>query len=444
MFNEDEAVDFFKRGKEALRKKDHDNAVRYFFKAAKAGFGDKKYHNAFAAALRKRGLTQLKKEDESKAEELFQKAKKDCSLESQDIYLEAVLLGHLDSAYELRNRFVIAVSTTPEGQAFHDLLVKADYPPALCWAAHYCSWYRGGSHREKAMKLFQKAADLGYEPAVKAIENILQTEKRDKERAIAEKEYSRLLPPLEGEEKKKSEDELKIMLCEISRKAAVFKPVKRKAPPPEKQMLCTHVGGVPYFEEGAKWPLNENNEPFTFILQIFNDSAESFLPDGIKLLQIFIDFNEEEHRVIVYRELNKEKAALIDCPEEENLEYMDLTFNFINMLPDYSYLRIAATEVMALAEKIHPGKAEFVIERLLKSLGFKEHDEESYLGGFYGDLSNSSLGHERRKTKSFFQLYLDRDDEGPYGWKRWDDAMIYAAFNEKTKEIDSELVVNYD
>jgi len=446
---EETAENFYKLGSSAQKKKDYDNAVRNFFKATKAGFGEKKYHKAFANALRKRGLTPLKKEDEARAEELYLKAKEmqPRTIDCQDMWLEAALLGHLDSAYELRTRFVIAVATSPEGKAFHDLLVKANYPPALCWEAHNYHWYMGGQQKKKAMELFKRAADLGYEPAAKAIENIIQTEKRDKERAIAEEEYSKANPPLTGEEKKKCENELKEMLRAASRKATIFKPERCRTPLPMKQMISSHAGGIPYFEEGAKWPRNKEGEPYVFVFQIFQDSANSItLPDGIKLLQVFIDFNEEEEYVKIYHELNTEKASLIDCPvdNEDILGYMVLGFKTIDMLPDFWYLRIASPEVMSLAEKIHPGKGELVINRLLESLGYKEHDEDSFLGGFFGDLSNSSLGHERRKTKSFFQLYLDRDDEGPYGWKRWDDAMIYAAYNDKTKMVDSELIINYD
>ena len=441
------AEDLFKLGAAALKKKDYDNAVRYFFKATKAGFGEKKYHKAFANALRKRGLTQLRKEDKEKAEELYQKAKKDHTFERYDTYLEAVLLGSLDAAAELRTSFIVATATTPEGEALHDLLVKAEDPQTLCKEAQNYPWYMGGKHKKKAMKLFQRAADLGYEPAVKAIENIKQSEIRDKERAIEEEEYSKANPPLTGDEKKKCENELKVMLRAASRKAAIFKPEKCKTPLPMKQMISSHVGGVPYFEEGEKWPLNKEGEPFVFVFQIFQDSANSItLPDGIKLLQVFIDFSEEEEYVKIYHELNTEKASLIDCPvdNEDILSYMVLGYKIIDMLPNFYYLRLTSPEVMALAEKIHPGKGEFVINRLLESLGYKEHDEDSFLGGFFGDLSNSSLGHERRKTKSFFQLYLDRDDEGHYGWKRWDDAMIYASYNEKTKEVNSELIINYD
>lgn len=441
------AEEFYKKGRAALKKKDYDNAVRYFFGATKTGFGDKKYHAAFAAALRKRGLTPLQKEDEANAEALYQKALKDRSLESQDMWLEAALLGHLDAAAELRTRYVCAVSTTPEGKALHHLLVKANHPPTLCKEADYHPWYNGGGHRKKAMELFQRAADLGYEPASDRIKDIILTEKEDKERAIAAKEFEKNNPPLAGEEKEKYEGELKELLRSLSRKATIFKPERCKTPLPMKQMLASHAGGVPYFEEGAVWPRDKEGEPFVFVLQIFQDSANSVvLPDGIKLLQVFISFSEEEHHIVIYHELDTEKASLIDCPvdNEDILGYMVLGFKTIDMLPDYWYLRIASPEVMALAEKIHPGKGEFVINRLLDNLGFKEHDEDSYLGGFFGDLSNSSLGHERRKSRAFLQLYLDRDGEGPYGWKRWDDAMIYANYNNIKKKVDSELVINYD
>jgi hypothetical protein len=363
------------------------------------------------------------------------------------MYLEAALMGHLDSAYELRTRYIIAVITTPEGQALHDLLVKADYPPALCMESHKYPFYLGGSHRRKALEFLKRAADLGYEPAAKRIDDILRTEKNDKERAEKAKEYSRQNPPLKGVEKKIREDELKNMLRAAARKAALFIPEKCKTPLPPKQMISSHAGGIPYFEEGAAWPLNKEGEPYVFVLQIFQDSAGSLvLPEGVKLLQIFINFNEEEHHIIIYHELNTEKASLIDCPvdDEDILGYKVLSFKNIDMLPDYYFLRDNSPEIIALAEKIHPGGGEYVIERLLKELGFKEHDEESYLGGFFGYLSNSSLGAERRKSQVLFQLYLDSDDDGPYGWKRWDDAMIYAVYNINKKEVDSDLDINYD
>jgi len=441
------AKDLYKRGISEMRKKFYDAAIWSFLKAVKADFANKKYHEAFANALLKRGLTPLKKENEKKAEALYLKAKEEKSLKSQDMFLEAALLGHLDSAYELRTSYIIAVITSPEGKALHNLLVKADYPPALYAQAHNYPFYNGGSARKKTMEFLQRAADLGYQPARKKIKDIIRTENEDKEQAEKAREYSRQNPPLKGEEKKKCEDELDIMLRALARKATILKPEKCKTPLPPKQMLSSHAGGIPYFEEGAVWPCNENGEPLIFSLQIFQDSTNSLvMPPDIKLVQVFLDLDEEEEHIVVYHELNTEKAALIDCPvdSEDILGYMTLSFNNIEMLPDYCYIRENSPDVIALAEKIYPGRCEYVIEDHLDALGFKEHDDESYLGGFFGYLSNSSLGSERRKSEVFFQLYLESDGEGPYGWRRWDDAMIYAAYDAEEKKVKSELDINYD
>jgi len=441
------AKDLYKRGMHEMKRRFYDAAIWSFFKAVKADFANKKYHEAFANALLKRGLSPLRKEDEKRAQALYLKANEEESLKSYDMFLEAALLGHLDSAYELRTRYIIAVITSPEGKALHDLLVKADYPPALYAQAHNYPFYNGGSARKKTMEFLQRAADLGYEPARKKIKDIIRTENEDKERAEKAREYSRQNPPLKGEEKKKCEDELDIMLRALARKATIFKPGKCKTPLPVSQMLSSHIGGVPYFEEGAVWPCNKEGEPLIFSLQIFQDSAASLvMPSEIKLIQVFLDLHEEEEHIVVYHELNTEKAALIDCPvdSEDILGYMALSFNNIEMLPDYYYIKENSPDVIALAEKIYPGRCEYVIEDHLDALGFKEHDDESYLGGFFGYLSNSSLGSERRKSEVFFQLYLESDGEGPYGWRRWDDAMIYAVYDAEEKKVKSELDINYD
>ncbi|MDR0503446.1 MAG: hypothetical protein LBH16_09025 [Treponema sp.] len=203
------AKNYFNEASGALKMKDYDKAVTLFFKAANTDFGNKEYHKAFANALLKRGLKPLQEKDKIKAEELYQKAVKARSLYSQEMWLQAALLGHLESAYELRNRFVIAVMTSPEGKALSDLLVKADHPQTLCKAAYNYSCGMGGypRNKNKAMKLFQRAADLGYKPAADTIEQIKRSEKEEKERIIAEREFAKNNPPLKGKKREKLEEE---------------------------------------------------------------------------------------------------------------------------------------------------------------------------------------------------------------------------------------------
>ena len=224
--NDKSAQGYFKTGSLALKQKDYTEAVRNFFKATKEDFGQKKYHKAFAKALRKRGVKHLEKKDALKAENLYLNAKKAHirTIDHQEMWLEAFLLGHLDAGAELRTRFVCATATIPEGKALTDLLVKANHPQTLCKAAHKYNWFLGGRHKKKAMELFQRAADLGYEEAAKTIENIKQREREEKEKAKAAKEFAKNNPPLYGEERKKCEEELKEMLRSLSRKAAIFIP----------------------------------------------------------------------------------------------------------------------------------------------------------------------------------------------------------------------------
>jgi hypothetical protein len=49
-----------------------------------------------------------------------------------------------------------------------------------------------------------------------------------------------------------------------------------------------------------------------------------------------------------------------------------------------------------------------------------------------------------KKIQNLFQIYLASDGEGPFGWNRWDDAMVYAYYNIATKKTESKLVINYD
>ncbi|MCL2180928.1 MAG: YwqG family protein [Treponema sp.] len=466
---EKRAKEYFNIAVLAMYKKDYDKAVRNFFKASRADFGNKKYHEAFADSLLKRGLTPLDKENASKAEELYQSAKKTRDMTRYDMRIEAALLGHLDAAYDLRNDFVIAVMTTPEGKVLTDLLVKMNHPQTMCKAAFNYSCGMGGYplDKNKAMELYQKAADLGYEEAAKIIENIKRNEKEEKERVIAEEKFAKKNPPLKGEERKKCEEELANELRALSRKATFFKPEKCKTPLPMKQMLSSHIGGVPYFEKGGNWPCNENGDPMQFIFQIFQDSGGSIaLPECVKLLQLFYDFEKEEGHVTIYRELNTENAVLIDFPyvsnddneneEEEfneddydymenSIGYMVLSFENADIVHEAYYLNRDFHEAAAIADKIHPHKGEFVIKKLCKDLGLKEPCTESYLGGYFANMSNSWAPDINDKDSTpLFQLYLENDGDGPYGWRNWYDAMIYAVYNNKTKDVSIILDIDYD
>ena len=440
----------FECGNEALKQNDLDKAVWDFFRASRIDHGNKIYHQAFADALLKRGLKPLDENDEYRAEDLYQKALKVSELTRLDMKLEATLLGHLDAAYDLRREFVVSVWTTPEAEALTELLFKAEHPVMLCDIARNYEIGMSGypKDRKKAMELLEKAAALGYEQAAQTIENIIRNDKEEIERQKKEEEYSRRHPPLTGEAKKKAEEELVLLLQNLVRKATLLnfeKPEAQSEPPaPEKQILTSHAGGYPYFEEGGKWPTGQySGKPIDFIFQVFQDDNYSMaLPFGIKLLQVFFDREKQKEYIKIYFNLQKEKIAVIKNPLKKGLKYQVINFETFDMLPLTDYIDTAVPKVMAAANKIHPGKIWSVLDRVIEELGIKQPSLDSYLGGYPADMSNSPMIKKPYNLcLPLFQLYLD---DGVLGWKNWYDAMLYADYYYGIKEADSMFIVNYD
>jgi hypothetical protein len=448
-------------GKESLKRKDYDTAVWEFFRATRLDHGNKKYHAAFADALRKRGLKPLLVKDGARAEELYQRAKNCRQLLRYDIYLEAALLGHLDAAYALRQEFIISVWTTSEANALTELLLEANYPPVLCAVGENYIWGWGGYRKDiqKGYEYFQKALDLGYKRGAERLKHYKDMEQREIEQAKASKEFAAKNPPLKGRKKKEAEKVLAELLRSLARKAtritlnAIEEP-ESKSLLPKKQILTSHIGGYPYFEKGSKWPYGVDDEekpvPLDFIFQVFQDEANSVaLPEGVKLLQLFYDWEIRDGIIILYRELHTEKAVY-GKNLKSFLEYRAIKLETVDMLPDYFYAKDLAPEAVAIAEKILPGifpsKGEKVYNRLCDSLGFKQPLLDSYLGGFAADMSNSSspVKPTDKNHRCLFQLYIPYDKPGIFDWKHYMDAMLYANYNIKIKKANMELVIDYD
>ncbi|MCL2185415.1 MAG: ankyrin repeat domain-containing protein [Treponema sp.] len=443
-----EAEEAFKCGKQALAKKDFENAVWELYKASRLDHGNKKYHKAFADALLKRGYKPMEEKDAAKAEELFKEAKKCRELIRYDMKLEAFLLGHLEAGFDLRTEFIISVWTSPEGNALNDLLVKANYPPALCAVARDYSWGTDYYPRDKkkSMELYQIAADLGYEPAKSAIENTIRQEQEEIESMKEAKEFAKNFPPLQGAQKKKYEEELAALLRPLAKRTTFFNFVKNKKIKPAQQIITSHVGGFPYFEEGGQWYYNKKGEPYEFIFQVFQNEIDSIvLPEGVKLFQLFYNWENREEHIVLFDHLNMEKAVVINNPSEDVLNYHVINLEFADMLPYYEYIKVNVPEAAALAEKLHPRHGDEVYERVRKSLGFERPILYSYLGGYHAEFDGyGSSQKANEEIQPFFQIYLDDDDANPFGWGRFDDAMLYAFYNIKTKKIKIELDINYD
>jgi len=455
----EQALAAYERGITALEQKDFDTAVWELFKASRLGFSEKKYHQAFADALLKRGLKPLEKKDEARAEELYNMGNNCRELKRLDMWLEAVLLGHLDSAEKLRVEFIIAAMTKDEGKALTELLIKANYPKAL-YDTGINYWYGMSGYPKdgkKALEYLQKAADHGCEQSAQTIKNYIKSDKEDKERVMAEKEFAKQNPPLKGAEKKKCEDELAGLMHHISRKTSIIKIEESKAPPPMKQILTSHIGGYPYFEEDdllhqvRSWPCHFDKKSdrkiirhYDFIFQVFQDENNSVaLPKGVQLLQLFYDWEDEAEHIILHGKLQKEKATTVKNPFGRSLKYKAITFETANMIPAYNDVK--NPDIINTAEKIHPGKGWNAYNQLADSLGFKQPVLGSYLGGYMAEFIDYQGSYSVSKSfQPLFQLYLEDNGFCPFGWKGIYDALLYASFNAKAKNASAFLRQNFD
>ena len=444
-----EAKTIFENGKETLKQNDLDKAVWESFNMSRQNFGNKEYHLAFADALLKRGLKPMEDKDAEKAKKLYEKGKSCIELTRLDYWLEAALLGHLDSAEELRRDFIVAVSTTPEGKAMMKLLLDANYPKA---------WYDTGLNYEygmgdcpqdkkKAMECYKKSAELGYEQASKTIENTIKNDKEDVIRLEKQKEFEKNNPPLKGAEKQKYEKELEQALLPLVKKATFFtfkETESAKAPVPAKQMFSSHAGGMPYFEEGDEWPYLNEDTPFEFIFQIFQNQDNTVaLPQNIKLVQLFYDWEEEKEYIILSDKLNLSKATTIKSPKKQKLKYKEIELTTVDMLPEYDSLD--NKEIVTLTQKIHPGHGWTVYNNLTDTLGYVKPVLDSYMGGYEVEFEDWRM--ERKQSKNhhnLFQLYLEDGEENHFGWGSWYDALLYAGFNIKTRKLSVFLRTNYD
>ena len=132
-------------------------------------------------------------------------------------------------------------------------------------------------------------------------------------------------------------------------------------------------------------------------------------------------------------------------PRDLKLKYQAIKLETADMLPEYSDAQTLAPETESLAEKVHPGQGEKVYNRLCHALGFKQPLLDSYLGGYMGELFNHPRAMKTGKNlRNFFQLYLVKHGLGPFGWKYYEDALLCAYYNIKTKKAEADLIIDFD
>lgn len=150
-------------------------------------------------------------------------------------------------------------------------------------------------------------------------------------------------------------DELVVPLI----KKATFVKVQPESTPPDNSQMRSHFGGQPYFETGESWPVNKKGTPLQFVCQVFN--AEGLhLPEQVKLVQLFYDFNSKAYAteddgwlVKIYGGLDLDRMTRVTKPKSLGpTRYCELDFEEVPSLPDWEGIDIHNPEAAELSAQL--------------------------------------------------------------------------------------------
>jgi len=213
---------------------------------------------------------------------------------------------------------------------------------------------------------------------------------------------------------------------------------KQSSTIPGDSHLKSHFGGQPYFEKGEKWPTTKNGCPLGFVFQIYN--THNALPENIKLLQFFIDWEDSPWRteedgwlVKTYENINQKNFKLIKKPEEnDNVNYCDIKLETIKSLPDWDGIDTYCENAAKLSVVLNPEDPSFHFGETVHKLIGEPHDG-SQLGGYPHWLQSDDTP-EKENFDFLFQLdSLEEEVEGLYFS---DCGVVYVFYNSKSKEFE--------
>ena len=294
----------------------------------------------------------------------------------------------------------------------------------------YCNNISGvKADAEQSAYWFAKAAEQGF---TGEHYNKTFNEEHDLKNAARFRRYREQLDKLNL----KTIDDLENLLKPLLLDAA--KLTVKRAEMPEETQLKSHFGGQPYFEKGEEWPENEDGEPLHFVFQFFNTKGK-YLPDNIKLIQFYYDFEEKRPwfseddgwLVKVYEQLDKDNMITIEKPEELwDRHYCEIKTRTIKSLPHWYNLEMYDKNADMLCDVLEEENPYWKVTSKLKAA----HNLQSQVGGYPHWLQGSA----HPKDKDFIFLFqIDSEDEAGLMWG--DCGLVYAYYNPKTKETKFEL-----
>lgn len=219
--------------------------------------------------------------------------------------------------------------------------------------------------------------------------------------------------------------------------------VKQPSQPLENSQLKSHFGGQPYFETGEEWPKSKKGQNLDFIFQIYNNGANN-LPNGIKLLQFFYDWEEfpwdtenDGWFVKIYESLNEERIIKINKPAELEVSYYcEVTFKALQSLPDWEGIdrySDKASKLSCVLDENEPwDNYQKVVEKLIG-----EQDYQSQLGGYPNWVQGESTPNKSNGEPMKLLFQIDSEENAGLMWG--DVGLIYVFYDESNKRIEFTL-----
>jgi len=318
-------------------------------------------------------------------------------VKSSEWFLKAAEQGYAKAQFEMGCRFWNSISG-----------VKADAKNAEYWKA--------------------KAAEQGY---TSAKFNRDFNEESDRMETARFRKYREELDKLNL----KTYDDYENLIKPLLRDTA--KLILKRSEKLEDTQLKSHFGGQPYFEKGEKWPVTKDKRPLDFVFQFFNTS-NNILPENIKLIQFYYDFDESPWStkddgwlVKVYEKLEKDNIIIIENPDPYKTQrYCEIQYENIKTLPHEQDLEFFSEAAEMFTLMINVKSPYYKVAEKLKAA----HSMQSQIGGYPDWLQ----GGRYPEDKDFILLFqLDSEDEAGFMWG--DCGLIYVFYNPKTKEIIFEL-----
>ena len=226
-------------------------------------------------------------------------------------------------------------------------------------------------------------------------------------------------------------------------KEAVQIHVQEAGRQPADSNLRSQFGGMPYLESASDWPTTKSGNPLHFVFQIFNN-GDIRLPDNLKLLQFFYDFEEsawstddDGWKLNLYETIDASKAIVFEKPITNGpAEYCQMKFQKIMSLPDWDGINSLSQEISDLCSDINDDEPWEAYDQAVAEL-VGDTDFDSQIGGYPKWIQADGTPTYPDGTPTPFLLQIDSEELAGLMWG--DSGMVYFFYNRIDGSINFEL-----